>query len=618
MLDGILGRGFTVKCKSLIKTTRARMEVVRKRAEAKQRFLKEDLGKLLSNGLDINAYGRTDEYIAGMNILSCYDYLDQSCEYILKQLSTMQKLEECPEECKEVIASLMYAAARFSDLPELRDLRDTFQERYGSGLETFVNQKFVEKVSSRPATSEKKVRVLQNIASEFSINWDSKGFEKRIVGPAVVAQAEVHKADMAKQKQGLVEKSKARSYGEGNARRRDDGDHHMAGRRDANGDRENSLLKRGGNSSQSENEAPYHGRQYKHSYPVENGDREMKAEISSHSSHGKMQDNGHGADTRLSNGVRNPKKWEDKDELFYGRAGFASSFGEHQGKSENEAPYDEPFGHDNRRSSSKNNHENGSTRSKTLSDCPLPPPYVKQKDKAARPPYSKPKEDEQGNSKASGYGDLDSNGHLFDPASSGGSRKGYRHEDLDYQEEQIPLPKPRSLRRKNHKSSSSYDTEDTPEDLSAANTSSGKRRDHSRKGLQGLFNEDHHRKDDEERMIDKLLLHYSKKPSSYEPGKSRKKVPDQQPPFTKIPDEASGPSMDRSRDTRNKKHEAATAPTRSVSLPPEQTAAAASPEPKKVYNRANSFQGENQAPHVHPKLPDYDDLAARFAALRGR
>lgn len=44
--------------KSLVKATRTRIEVVRRRAESKQRFWKEDLAKLLDNGLDINAYGR--------------------------------------------------------------------------------------------------------------------------------------------------------------------------------------------------------------------------------------------------------------------------------------------------------------------------------------------------------------------------------------------------------------------------------------------------------------------------------------------------------------------------------------------------------------------------------
>jgi hypothetical protein len=48
---------------------------------------------------------------------------------------------ECPEDCREAVSSLMSAAARFSDLPELRDLRQIFQERYGNSLKLFVNQK---------------------------------------------------------------------------------------------------------------------------------------------------------------------------------------------------------------------------------------------------------------------------------------------------------------------------------------------------------------------------------------------------------------------------------------------------------------------------------------------
>ncbi|KAJ6372254.1 hypothetical protein OIU76_026689 [Salix suchowensis] len=55
---------------------------------------------------------------------------------------------------------------------------------------------------------------------------------------------------------------------------------------------------------------------------------------------------------------------------------------------------------------------------------------------------------------------------------------------------------------------------------------------------------------------------------------------------------------------------------RSISLPHETN----SSEATKVFTRAASFQPDRTGParHVHPKLPDYDDLAARFAALKGR
>lgn len=45
---------------------------------------------------------------------------------------------DCPDECKEAVPSLMYAAARISDLPELRDLRTLFTEKFGNSLEPYT------------------------------------------------------------------------------------------------------------------------------------------------------------------------------------------------------------------------------------------------------------------------------------------------------------------------------------------------------------------------------------------------------------------------------------------------------------------------------------------------
>lgn len=47
---------------------------------------------------------------------------------------------ECPEECREAVSSLMQAAARFADLPELRELRTVFSERYENSLDVYVNK----------------------------------------------------------------------------------------------------------------------------------------------------------------------------------------------------------------------------------------------------------------------------------------------------------------------------------------------------------------------------------------------------------------------------------------------------------------------------------------------
>jgi hypothetical protein len=168
--------------------------------------------------------------------------------------------------------------------------------------------------------------------------------------------------------------------------------------------------------------------------------------------------------------------------------------------------------------------------------------------------------------------------------------------------EEIPVLKQKSMRRKHSKSRSTHN-DANKEGSEVARKSRSRRRDESKRGLQILFDDEQHKKDDEERVIDRLLLHYCKKPSSI-----------------------SGPEKARRRSKSRHAHQIDDGPDktpdmvprapRSVSLPHEQSQEV---EVKKVFTRAASFQPDRskEARHVHPKLPDYDDLAARLAAFRG-
>ncbi|CAK7338014.1 unnamed protein product [Dovyalis caffra] len=57
-------------------------------------------------------------------------------------------IEECPEECEEVVQSLIYAAPRFFEFPELQDLHSAFIDIYGPPLESFVNKEVITDSSS--------------------------------------------------------------------------------------------------------------------------------------------------------------------------------------------------------------------------------------------------------------------------------------------------------------------------------------------------------------------------------------------------------------------------------------------------------------------------------------
>ncbi|KAL8465848.1 hypothetical protein ACS0TY_035094 [Phlomoides rotata] len=180
MFDALLKSKFYSKCKSDLKAVRARIEIIMKKRNATQKYLRNDVADLLKNGLDYNAYGRAEGLLAEMTRSQCYDLIDQYCDHILKNLTAMDKQRECLEECREAAAGLMFAAARFADLPELRQLRSIFAERYGNSLDYYVNKQFSEKLKSGLPSNEMKLQLLQEVAAESGLEWSSKALENEL------------------------------------------------------------------------------------------------------------------------------------------------------------------------------------------------------------------------------------------------------------------------------------------------------------------------------------------------------------------------------------------------------------------------------------------------------
>ncbi|KAJ8562504.1 hypothetical protein K7X08_011795 [Anisodus acutangulus] len=662
MLDGILTRGFSSKCKSHIKATRTRIEVVRRRAEAKQRFLKEDLAKLLDNGLDINAYGRTEEFVLGQNLLSCYDFVEQSCEYIVKQLSYMQKLRDCPEDCREAVASLMFAAARFSDLPELRELRDLFQERYGNALECLVNQKFVEKLSSRPPTLEKRIQLLQDIAVEFSIRWDSMGFQKRMAlaqgqpnrSVPLHASAGNHilpdgkdggsKADkldiaLGERHKGLNDQHNIQNGREGIFFKKEQRDLHSSERKESS---------KGGNKHLTKQEASYSkGRKHdilfdkeleqtriRNKAVLEKDDNSIRIAKSGSSSHGEKLEGFDNKFTRHNENHGQILTGRAQDPLSCARSETAPSSGLPFKNVDVSPAWDTAIERNTVNSTRMVQQEDGNRLMTSYANFALPPPYIKSKEKAIPPPYVKPNDSKERAPKGPKQSASEFDGHIrssspcnrvetikinkesdlldHEAQTIKPTRTNRHGHDKEFSHKDVMLPKPRYVRRKHHKSVTNHSEVGKSEDARVVKkSSSSRRREHSRKGLQILFEDERHQKDEEERMIDKLLLHYSKRPSKCDVENLRKRP---QAHLT-TPDTGESSNNETNRYQDEMESDMVPFPKRSISLPHEQ---ATPSKATKVFARANSFQPDNQACHVHPKLPDYDDLAARFAALRGR
>ncbi|KAG2613824.1 hypothetical protein PVAP13_4KG390000 [Panicum virgatum] len=156
------------------------MAPILRKKHAMIRFLKKDVADLLANGLDTHAFGRIDGLIVELNHASCYDMIVGFCDYIGKQLGSLQKQRECPSETREAVSTLIFAAARFPDLPELCDLRLIFTEKYGNFVEPFVSLEFVRKLDSTEFSNEEKLQVMQSIAEEFSVSFDAKELKLKL------------------------------------------------------------------------------------------------------------------------------------------------------------------------------------------------------------------------------------------------------------------------------------------------------------------------------------------------------------------------------------------------------------------------------------------------------
>jgi hypothetical protein len=117
---------------------------------------------------------------------------------------------ECPHEALEPVSTLIFAAARYPDLPELCDLRHVFTERYGASIEPFVSSEvhitlslfvfellpfvapcwltwqfcgqFVQKLQNKSFTKEEKLLVMQDIIEEFALPFNIKEIERKISG----------------------------------------------------------------------------------------------------------------------------------------------------------------------------------------------------------------------------------------------------------------------------------------------------------------------------------------------------------------------------------------------------------------------------------------------------
>ncbi|ESW14910.1 hypothetical protein PHAVU_007G027900 [Phaseolus vulgaris] len=146
----------------------------------------KEISQFLQAGQEAIARIRVEHIIREQNIWAAYEILELFCEFVLARVPIVENQKECPSELREAIASIIFAAPRCSDVPDLLHIKNLFTTKYGKEFvsavselrpDSGVNRTIIEKLSVTAPPGEVKLKVLREIAEEYNIGWDSSKTE---------------------------------------------------------------------------------------------------------------------------------------------------------------------------------------------------------------------------------------------------------------------------------------------------------------------------------------------------------------------------------------------------------------------------------------------------------
>lgn len=151
------------------------------------KLMRKEIAQFLQAGQEAIARIRVEHVIREQNVWAAYEILEMFCEFVLARVPILENQRECPSELREAVASIIFAAPRCSDLPDLLHVRNLFATKYGKEFiaaaselrpDTSVNRTIIEKLSVYAPPSEVRLKVMKEIAQEYNVAWDSSKTEE--------------------------------------------------------------------------------------------------------------------------------------------------------------------------------------------------------------------------------------------------------------------------------------------------------------------------------------------------------------------------------------------------------------------------------------------------------
>ncbi|XWS22497.1 hypothetical protein CRYUN_Cryun29cG0040600 [Craigia yunnanensis] len=203
---------FGAKCKTCVSLAISRIKLLQNKRDLQLKHMRKEIAQFLLSGQESIARIRVEHVIREQNIWAAYEILELFCEFVIARVPILESQKECPSELREAVASIIFSAPRCSDVPDLLQIKNLFSTKYGKEFVTAatelrpdssVNRAIIEKLSVSAPSGEIRLKVLKEIAQEYSVEWDSSSTEaefnkkhedllagsKQICAEAAVSQA---------------------------------------------------------------------------------------------------------------------------------------------------------------------------------------------------------------------------------------------------------------------------------------------------------------------------------------------------------------------------------------------------------------------------------------------
>ncbi|KAG5546294.1 hypothetical protein RHGRI_018459 [Rhododendron griersonianum] len=166
------------KCENLINEARTQLYIQKNRRAAIVRQSRADIAQLLMSGQYDDAIARVDKLHNNERVLSAYGQIGQFSYTVHTNLGEISSRKRLSYEVVEAVSSLVYAASRCGELPELHQIRMLFKKHFGADFErtnvklqpgNFVNTQMKYNLGSKSLSNDVKIEVTLEIAREYNI-----------------------------------------------------------------------------------------------------------------------------------------------------------------------------------------------------------------------------------------------------------------------------------------------------------------------------------------------------------------------------------------------------------------------------------------------------------------